>query len=317
MISPDLAPPPQHLAALIFIYTVSALHLHCISTPSPPHRHCISLHLPCRFTGKADPFSNDHKGDWAKWHRFRLAEAREKPLEAKVRDNLRLALLRCVLLVATASSLQVGAAAPRDASRLGTLLVCALGMSAALLVFYAVVGLLKVLRAQKFKFRGRWLIAFHAGSPLQLAAFGGCLFGYGRFLQWYAVDTAGLEAERHNWGLLLFGGLLLNTYVLQLLVTLADAPSRKALEKSKEGKYTAGPVVRLLAAAKLRVIGLADYFYFLNDALICGLLLASLFLLSLLPLLTLQSSVLFRSRDFARVIAKKISHAELLERILS
>ena len=39
--------------------------------------------------------------------------------------------------------------------------------------------------------------------------------------------------------------------------------------------------------------------------------------LLMLPLLTLQSSVLFRSQNFARVIAKKLRHADLLERILS
>ena len=76
-------------------------------------------------------------------------------------------------------------------------------------------------------------------------------------------------------------------------------------------------MTRALAWAKLRVIAMADFFYFISDALICWLLLTSLFLLSLLPLLTLQSSVLFRSQNFARVIAKKLRHADLLERILS
>ena len=271
--------------------------------------------------GKADPDSSEHKGDWVKWHAFRLAEARDKPLEAKVRDNVRLALLRCVLLVAASSSLRVeGDKETNHCSRVGTMLLCGLGMSAALLVFYGANVLLRVLRAQKLHCGdgSRWLIAFNAGSPFQVAALGGCVVAYGYFVEWYAVQTSCLSADNHNWGLLVFGGLLLNTYALQLFVTLADVPSRRALaQKDKAGKYRAGPLTRGLAWAKLRVIAMADFFYFINDALICWLLLTSLFLLSLLPLLTLQSSVLFRSQNFARVIAKKLRHADLLERILS
>ena len=86
---------------------------------------------------------------------------------------------------------------------------------------------------------------------------------------------------------------------------------------NKDGKYTSGIGVRLLAQLKLSIIEAADFFYFISDALICGGLLLSLFLLSLLPLLTIQSSLLFRSRDFAKVISRKLRHADLLERILS
>ena len=242
------------------------------------------------------------------------------PLEAKVRDGVRLALLRCVLLVAASSSLRVeGDKEEEHCSRVGTMLLCALGMSAALLVFYGANLLLRLLHAMLPR-RGdgsRWLIGLNASSPFQAAVLAGCVVAYGYFVDWYAMQMACLSAERHNWGLLVFGGLLLNTYVLQLCVTLADAPSKRALKKDKAGKYRAGILTRGLAWAKLRVIAMADFFYLINDALICWVLLTSLFLLSLLPLLTLQSSVLFRSQNFARVIAKKLRHADLLERILS
>ena len=225
-----------------------------------------------------------------------------------------------MLLVAASSSLRVeGDKEEEHCSRVGTMLLCALGMSAALLVFYLANVLLRLLHAMLPKRLdcSRWLIGLNASSPFQAAVLAGSVVAYGYFVDWYAMQVACLADERHNWGLLVFGGLLLNTYVLQLCATLADAPSKRALKKDSKGKYRAGILTRALAWAKLRVIAMADFFYFISDALICWLLLTSLFLLSLLPLLTLQSSVLFRSQNFARVIAKKLRHADLLERILS
>ena len=53
------------------------------------------------------------------------------------------------------------------------------------------------------------------------------------------------------------------------------------------------------------------------DAFISFFLLFVLFAFSLLPLLALQSSFLFRSRAFATVIDNRLHKAEMLDRILS
>lgn len=278
------------------------------------------------FAGKADSGSADHKGDWAKWHRFRLAEARGKGLLAKVRDNVRLAVLRCVLLLSAAAALHERSRGCAT-SRFGVLLVVSAAMPAAMAVFYLLSLPLRSLRTRRLRLRGsRWLPGLGTNwlrAPAQLAALGGCAYGYGHFVRWYATDWGGdgvncLEGDLHNWGLFVFCGLAVATYLLQMLGTLADAPSRKALAKDKDGKH-ANPsaAARRAARAKLALIGVADFFYFASDALICAGLLAALFLLSLLHIGTLQSSVLFRSRDFARVISNKLRHADLLERILS
>lgn len=197
-------------------------------------------------------------------------------------------------------------------------------MGGAGLLFYVLRNLALCLKCRALRglCRGsRWIPALGSDNvlriPVELVALGGCCYGYIYFVHWFAVEEYCLRADRHNWVLLLFSGLLLNTFVLQLLVTLDDAPSRHALTKSDDGQPRAGCAWRLLAQCKLAIIDLADFYYYVCDALICSGLLLSLYLLSLLPLLSLQDTVLFRSRDFARVIDKKLRHADLLERILS
>ena len=90
-----------------------------------------------------------------------------------------------------------------------------------------------------------------------------------------------------------FAGVLVNSFVLQLFATL------------KPG----GVLKRVL-------LDYSNFWYFVMDTGITLLLISALLLLSLLPLLRLQSLILF-NRDFAKVIASKLRRAELLKRILS
>ena len=73
--------------------------------------------------------------------------------------------------------------------------------------------------------------------------------------------------------------------------------------------------VSILQKIKVFFIDLADYYYFMMDVALSMGLIVILSILSMLPLLWLQSSVLF-NRDFAKVIQTKLSRAALLKRIL-
>ena len=67
---------------------------------------------------------------------------------------------------------------------------------------------------------------------------------------------------------------------------------------------------------KMRLVKYADFWYFGYDVVLTFGLLFTLLCFSMLPLLSLQSQLLF-NRDFAKVIALKLRRAEFLERILS
>ena len=92
---------------------------------------------------------------------------------------------------------------------------------------------------------------------------------------------------------------------LQLFATL-----RKPMTEGAGACCTMGGLL------KSKLIEFADSYYFVMDVLISSSLILALSILSMLPLLRLQSMILF-NRDFAKVIQTKLSRAELLKRILS
>ena len=122
-------------------------------------------------------------------------------------------------------------------------------------------------------------------------------------VSWPFCDLTWSVKGRTNAGLLLLASLLYTTFWLQLFVTL-ERPSE-----------VGNKCVSILQKIKVFFIDLADYYYFMMDVALSMGLIVILSILSMLPLLWLQSSVLF-NRDFAKVIQTKLSRAALLKRIL-
>jgi len=118
-----------------------------------------------------------------------------------------------------------------------------------------------------------------------------------------------LDLSSTGWSngiLLFFGGALFSSYLISVAVLFSPA-KRNA---------NATSLSLLVAAVKASLVRFADFWYFGWDAVLSSVLLFTLLIFSLLPLLSLQSQLLF-NRDFARVIAIKLRRAEFLERILS
>jgi hypothetical protein len=254
------------------------------------------------FAGEADAGSKDHLGSWSKWHNNRLAVVRGSSLLLKVQDHVRILLLRVVMLLPTAARLEIKADS-LPSSRFTLLLLAGGLMCAAQVLIYLLASerTLCGLCVRGLDGATKWLGWLYRLIVTVAVSGAGC------FLLHELVKDV-IAVNWNNVGLLLFAALLISTYVLQLLVTLEPPkPPPKGKRACSEGPWP--PVKRAL-------IAYADAWYYLMDAIITSVLIGTLSILSLLPLLRLQSKIIF-NRDFAMVISTKLSRAELLKRILS
>lgn len=252
--------------------------------------------------GDADPGSKDHHGSWAKWHKNRLAVVRSGSLLAKVIDHGRILILRLALLLPCASRLDIQKSSDASYRFLVLFASGALFLIASVLIY--------VLACERTVCGGAVRRGLRVGSEwlehFYLFTVYTCVAAIVWTLQYELGKDVCVyswtEAGRTNGLILTFAGMLVTTYILQLLVTLRPP----TLE-------TASCVLGPIWAA---FIDYADYWYFVMDMIITTLLITTLLLLSLLPLLSVQSLILF-NRDFAQVIATKLRRAELLKRIVT
>ena len=297
--------------AMLWLFAFSLLFAPYLFNPQSLSTNTIAAsfeELVQWFKGDADPTSKDHHGSWRKWHANRLAMVRGSSLFLKLQDHLRILILRMMLLLPVCAHLKVKEDSLPSSRILLVLLAGGLMCAAQLLVYLfasdrtlcrlAVLGLDGASRALGGAYRLVVVVA---------VASAGCFLMFELSRDHIAFDWT--EAGRSNAALLAFAAVLISTYVLQLLVTLQPPP------KSADAATGSGQM-RPLALFRAGLIAYADSWYFLMDVIITGCLIFTLSVLSLFPLLRLQSMTLF-NRDFAKVISKKLSRAELLKRILS
>jgi len=252
--------------------------------------------------GDADPNSKDHHGAWSRWHRNRLQVVRDGTLLAKTLDHTRIMLLRFALLLSTAARLNI-----QQSSQPSYRLLTLLGSGG---LFLGGAALVYILACERTCCGGAVRRGLRKGSIwleyFYLFAVFACTVALVWTLQYelaHRVCTYNWTAAGRSNGLLLsFAGALMLTYVLQLLVTLRPPPAE-------------GPR-GFLAPVWALLIDFADFWYFVMDAVVTMLLINLILLLAMLPLLSVQSLILF-NRDFAKVIATKLRRAELLKRIVA
>jgi len=250
-------------------------------------------------SGHANKASKDHHGSWALWHENRLKMVRGSGFLAKVADHTRIALIRIVIFLAIAARLETSG--KEAAYRLPLLLLSGCIMAAAQLVIYLLASENTLCSAP---ISGLKMIP-HLAKVYRATVVAGVIVVY-----FYVLDVVVSPYCTFGWSgagarmavLHVFTGALFTTFWLQLLATL-DVPKPKAPRT-------------LFVRIKCAITAYADWWYFVMDTIVSGTLIFTLLLLGLLPLLRLQSLILF-NREFAKVIAAKLRRAELLKRILS
>lgn len=131
-----------------------------------------------------------------------------------------------------------------------------------------------------------------------------CVVQKAMFSRYVLLDSS--SSGFRNGFLLFFAGGVFSSFFLQAFIVL------KPDKLDKNAAFAAF----WLHHAKKALVKYGDFWYFGYDAVLtCGLLF-TLLCFSTLPLLSLQSQLLF-NRDFAKVIALKLRRADFLERILS
>lgn len=274
---------------------------------TPPPRLGVGAALARRrwYVGEANANNKDHRGAWATWHTARLDTPRNEALSGKVLDHTRIFVLRMALLLPIAARLELrheppGASTPSyrvlllfagGGLLLGAQLVVWLLCSQRTLCRLCISGLEYGSRALAWLYRT--VVVLSAGTCAALMT---------KELAAPHCDLTLSAAGWSNAGLFLFAALLLSTYVLQLCATLRP-PGDDAC-------------CGLGGRLKRQLIEFADFYYFGMDVCLSLSLIFMLSVLSMLPLLRLQSMILF-NREFAKVIQTKLSRAALLKRILS
>jgi len=258
------------------------------------------------YRGEADKNNKDHRGSWKVWHDARLATPRSECYSGKLLDHTRIFVLRLVLLLPVAARLEtapdsqpsyrlVQVLLPTGAIALGAQILVYLLVSERTLCAHCIACLNHCSSRLAWAYRLIVVASVVAGASLTVSAVVG---------PYCDLTWANAERSNGNVGLLFFAAMLFTTYCLQLLVTL-EPPSERAVVCCSAG-----------SRFKALLIDFADYYYFVMDVGLSLMLILLLSIFSTLPLLRLQSSVLF-NRDFAKVIQTKLSRAELLKRILS
>jgi len=256
------------------------------------------------------PVSNDHKGSWAKWHAFRLATPRAKSFTQKLQTNVFEAIPRAMLLIGVASRLEVDSSSQPSHRSLLVLSSCVLFCACQLAFYVLARARLLGAPAARGEDAPSGCIGLH---PLRLAwrlllgvgiVSAYCLLSAAMFSQYVTLGASGVGFR--NGFLLFFGGGLFSSFFIQAFVSLR-------LAKLDKGASLTTHAAHLL---KKSFIDYADFWYFGYDTVLTFGVLFTLLCFSMLPLLSLQSQLLF-NRDFAKVIALKLRRAEFLERILS
>jgi len=258
------------------------------------------------YAGEADKTSKDHHGSWKLWHKNRLATVRGSSTFLKVQDHTRLLLIRIVLLLPAASKLQLEPASLPSYRFLLLLLAGGLFIGGQVIIYLLASERTLCVRGLDHTSRALGIV-YRLLVVVSVAASGCLLLHY--LTCDYVVFTWSVEG-RTNAYIFFYVALLISTYVTQLLVTLEPPPD--PAKEDRQGSACG----RACAAIKGSLIAYADAWYFLMDVIITLTLISTLSILSWLPLLRLQSMALF-NRDFARVIATKLTRAELLKRILA
>jgi hypothetical protein len=252
------------------------------------------------YAGSANHNNKDHRGSWKIWHTARLATPRGEATLGKILDHTRIFVLRFVLLLPIAARLEMASDSVPSYRVLLLLLAGALLLAAQLLIYLLCArrGLAApIISGLEY---GAQSLAVLYRVIIVCCVIAGFLSATEEIVKPYC-DMTWAGGGRANAGLLIFAAMLLSTYFLQLFATLSPPADGACFGLGRIKKW---------------LVELADFYYFAMDVFLSASLIFALSVLAMLPLLRLQSIVLF-NRGFARVISAKLSRAALLKRILS
>jgi len=234
--------------------------------------------------------------NWEAWHQRRLKPFRKLSLAQKLRRSVIICILRLSLLVAIASRLETDHDSYASYRSLIVLVSCMLFCVFQLGYYFATSIQMPFVT-----------LITSVGGPSRsifcILVLAGTIVGYSILLHTLFspyVVLNGSQAGIQNGFLLFLGGGLASSYVIQMLAML------DSVQPGHSKSFT----------FRMSMNTYADFWYFWFDWMLAFGLLLTLLCLSLLPLLSLQSQLLF-NRNFAKVVSSKLRRTAFLERILS
>ncbi|KAL1498896.1 hypothetical protein AB1Y20_013418 [Prymnesium parvum] len=253
--------------------------------------------------GDAISFSAEHRGSWMSWHNFRLETSRGRPLFSKMRIVLIGILQRIVLLSGVAARLETNSGSKPSWRSLLILSSCTF-FCMFQVIFYVFACFLSPITARGSSFLGFSRIALAFRLVLASLVIVLYVFLHHQLLSQYILLDFSWNGFL-NVVLLIFSGGSVGSLLIQVFAVLE---STKFVDPRLDGHAS----IRVKAALRRY----SEFWYFGFDAAVSLTLSLVWILIAMMPILYLQSRLLF-NRDFANVITLKIRRSEFLTKLLS